>query len=427
MLGHPRQSFQVRSALFPPPRDGHARYFRHAVSLLLQLALSPSPRAQESPALETIRLANISKHEPNRLPSSSVGLSSLKVLHTNFHKGWGGQSNRILTVCQGLAARGHAVTVAAPAGSELARRAAQSGLDVFSGVRFSRGLRPRDLYHDVLALRGLIRYYTREAGVRNLERELANLARKAVKKIISTKVKAIDVTMENLGDFAGVRKFRYGEIEGEDQVGVVTGLAWTEAGGDTLTIESVVVPGKGRFQATGRLGEVMKESIDAARSYARSRAATFGIEPTVFGKRDIHVHVPEGATPKDGPSAGVAMATSIISVLTGIAVKRDVAMTGEITLRGRVLPIGGLKEKLLAALRTGLTTVIIPAENEKDLAEVPDNVKSGLKICPVDTMEEVLKIALVRQPIPIEWEEPDGAPVPPAGEGGAGKDTVVTH
>ena len=291
----------------------------------------------------------------------------------------------------------------------------------------AHGLEEGEWSIDEGALRGLIRYYTREAGVRNLERELANLARKAVKKIISTKVKAIDVTMENLGDFAGVRKFRYGEIEGEDQVGVVTGLAWTEAGGDTLTIESVVVPGKGRFQATGRLGEVMKESIDAARSYARSRAATFGIEPTVFGKRDIHVHVPEGATPKDGPSAGVAMATSIISVLTGIAVKRDVAMTGEITLRGRVLPIGGLKEKLLAALRTGLTTVIIPAENEKDLAEVPDNVKSGLKICPVDTMEEVLKIALVRQPIPIEWEEPDGAPVPPAGEGGAGKDTVVTH
>ena len=291
----------------------------------------------------------------------------------------------------------------------------------------AHGLEEGEWSIDEDALRGLIRYYTREAGVRNLERELANLARKAVKKIVSTKVKAIDVTMENLGDFAGVRKFRYGEIEGEDQVGVVTGLAWTEAGGDTLTIESVVVPGKGRFQATGRLGEVMKESIDAARSYARSRAATFGIEPTVFGKRDIHVHVPEGATPKDGPSAGVAMATSIISVLTGIAVRRDVAMTGEITLRGRVLPIGGLKEKLLAALRTGLTTVIIPAENEKDLAGVPDNVKSGLKICPVDTMEEVLKIALVRQPIPIEWEEPDGAPVPPSGEGGAGKDPVVTH
>jgi ATP-dependent Lon protease len=276
------------------------------------------------------------------------------------------------------------------------------------------------------AMRDLIRYYTREAGVRNLERELANLARKAVKEIVSGKAQRIDVTAENLGGYAGVRKFRYGEIEGTDQVGVVTGLAWTEVGGETLTIESVMVPGKGRFQATGKLGDVMKESIDAARSYARSRAITFGIKPPLFDRRDIHVHVPEGATPKDGPSAGVAMATSIISVLTGIPVRRDVAMTGEITLRGRVLPIGGLKEKLLAALRTGLKTVIIPAENEKDLAEIPDNVKSGLEILPVASMEEVLKIALIRAPIPVVWEEPEDAPTPPLKEGGA-EDAVVTH
>jgi ATP-dependent Lon protease len=280
------------------------------------------------------------------------------------------------------------------------------------------------------ALRDLIRYYTREAGVRNLERELANLDRKAVKEIVSGKAERIEVTVDNLGIYAGVRKFRYGEIEGTDQVGVVTGLAWTEVGGETLTIESVMVPGKGRFQATGKLGEVMKESIDAARSYAKSRAISFGIKPPLFDRKDIHVHVPEGATPKDGPSAGVAMATSIISVLTGIPVRRDVAMTGEITLRGRVLPIGGLKEKLLAALRTGLKTVVIPAENEKDLAEIPDNVKSGLEIVPVASMEEVLKIALVRAPIPVVWEEPEDAaaatPPPPLGDDSA-EDTVVTH
>ncbi|HEX5282007.1 MAG TPA: endopeptidase La [Micropepsaceae bacterium] len=289
----------------------------------------------------------------------------------------------------------------------------------------SHGLKESEWSISEDALRDLIRYHTREAGVRNLERELANLSRKAVKEIVSKKAEHIDVTPENLGTYAGVRKFRYGEIEGTDQVGVVTGLAWTEVGGETLTIEAVTVPGKGRFQATGKLGEVMKESIDAARSYARSRAITFGIKPPLFDRKDIHVHVPEGATPKDGPSAGVAMATSIISVLTGIPVRRDVAMTGEITLRGRVLPIGGLKEKLLAALRTGLKTVIIPAENEKDLADIPDNVKSGLEVVPVATMEEVLKIALVRQPIPVVWEEPDDTPAPPLTEDGA--DAVVTH
>jgi ATP-dependent Lon protease len=276
------------------------------------------------------------------------------------------------------------------------------------------------------ALRDLIRYYTREAGVRNLERELANLARKAVKDIVSKKAEKIEVTPANLGEYAGVRRFRYGEMEGEDQVGVVTGLAWTEVGGETLTIESVMVPGKGRFQATGKLGEVMKESIDAARSYARSRSLTFGIKPPLFDKRDIHVHVPEGATPKDGPSAGVAMATSIISVLTGIPVKRDVAMTGEITLRGRVLPIGGLKEKLLAALRTGLKTVVIPSENEKDLAEIPDNVKKGLEIVPVSNMEEVLKIALTRVPTPVVWEEPEEPAAARLAEDGS-EDAIVTH
>jgi ATP-dependent Lon protease len=290
----------------------------------------------------------------------------------------------------------------------------------------SHGLKDHEWSITDGALRDLIRYYTREAGVRNLERELANLARKAVKAIVSGKAVSIEVTIENLGEYAGVRKFRYGEIEGEDQVGVVTGLAWTEVGGETLTIESVMVPGKGRFQATGKLGDVMKESIDAARSYARSRAVTFGIKPPLFDRKDIHVHVPEGATPKDGPSAGVAMATSIISVLTGIPVRRDVAMTGEITLRGRVLPIGGLKEKLLAALRTGLKTVIIPSENEKDLADIPETVKKGLEIVPVSTMEEVLRTALVRAPIPVIWEEPEDAPATRLTEDGT-EDAVVTH
>ena len=274
-------------------------------------------------------------------------------------------------------------------------------------------------------LRDLIRYYSREAGVRNLEREIANLARKAVKEILSKKAKSVEVTTENLGTYAGVRRHRFGEVEGEDQVGVVTGLAWTEVGGETLTIESVMLPGKGRFQATGKLGDVMKESIDAARSYVRSKATNFGIKPPLFDKIDIHVHVPEGATPKDGPSAGLAMATSIISVITGIPIRRDVAMTGEVTLRGRALPIGGLKEKLLAALRAGITTVIIPKENEKDLAEVPDNVKAGLKIVPVATMGEVLAVALTRQPEAIDWVEPEVTAALPLADGDA--DPVVTH
>jgi len=256
------------------------------------------------------------------------------------------------------------------------------------------------------ALYDLIRYYTREAGVRNLEREIANLARKAVKEIVTTKVRKLAITRKNLDKYAGVRRFSYGEVETEDMVGAVTGLAWTEVGGEILTIESVLLPGKGSIKHTGKLGDVMQESVSAALSYVRSRSVSFGIKPTLFEKRDIHVHVPEGATPKDGPSAGIAMATSIVSVLTGIPVRRDIAMTGEITLRGRVLPIGGLKEKLLAALRAGITTVFIPKQNEKDLADIPDNVKRNLTLIPVAHVDEVIAQALVRKPEPIEWVEP---------------------
>ena len=263
------------------------------------------------------------------------------------------------------------------------------------------------------ALRDLIRYYTREAGVRSLERELANLARKAVKEIVTKKSKKVAITRKTLGKYAGVQKHRYGDLEDTDMVGVVTGLAWTEVGGEILTIESVLLPGKGNIKSSGKLGDVMQESVSAALSYVRSKSISFGIKPTLFEKRDIHVHVPEGATPKDGPSAGVAMATSIISILTGIPVRRDVAMTGEITLRGRVLPIGGLKEKLLAALRSGITTVFIPKDNEKDLAEVPDNVRKHLEIIPVSHVDEVIARALVRKPEAIEWVEPAEAPVAP--------------
>ncbi len=255
------------------------------------------------------------------------------------------------------------------------------------------------------ALQTIIRRYTREAGVRNLEREVATVARKSVKELILSKKKAIKVSLKNIEDFLGVPRYRYGEAELEDLVGVVTGLAWTEVGGELLTVEGVMMPGKGRMTVTGNLRDVMKESISAAASYVRSRAVDFGIEPPLFDKRDIHVHVPEGATPKDGPSAGVAMVTAIVSIMTGIPIRRDVAMTGEITLRGRVLPIGGLKEKLLAALRGGIKTVLIPEDNAKDLAEIPDNVKSGMEIIPVARMDEVLRNALVRQPEPIEWDE----------------------
>ncbi|MBB4264879.1 endopeptidase La [Roseospira visakhapatnamensis] len=258
------------------------------------------------------------------------------------------------------------------------------------------------------ALRDLVRYYTREAGVRNLERELAALSRKAAKELLlRTSRKRVAVSSANLSKYLGVRRYRYGEAEAEDLVGVTTGLAWTEVGGELLSIEALVMPGKGGITLTGHLGDVMKESVQAARSYIRSRAITYGVRPPMFEKRDIHVHVPEGATPKDGPSAGVAMCTSIVSALTGIPVRKDIAMTGEITLRGRVLPIGGLKEKLLAALRGGLTTVLIPQENEKDLAEIPDNVKKGLTIIPVHTADEVLRNALTRPVTPIEWTEAD--------------------
>ena len=286
-------------------------------------------------------------------------------------------------------------------------------------VTEANGLKPSEWSLTDEALLDLVRYYTREAGVRNLERELGGLARKAVKEIVSAKAKKVAITRKNLEKYAGIKKFRYGEAESEDMVGVVTGLAWTEVGGEILSIESVVVPGKGNIKPTGQLGDVMKESVSAALSYVRSRSITFGIKPTLFEKRDIHVHVPEGATPKDGPSAGVAMATSIISVLTGIPVRREVAMTGEITLRGRVLPIGGLKEKLLAALRAGITTVFIPKDNEKDLADIPESVKKALKIIAVSHVDQVISQALVRPPEPITWVEPEEAPVPPVESGAA--------
>jgi len=276
------------------------------------------------------------------------------------------------------------------------------------------------------ALRDLIRYYTREAGVRNLEREIANLTRKATKDILMRGLKKVSVTPRNLEKYAGIRKYRYGEAEMEDLVGVVTGLAWTEVGGDLLSIEAITVPGKGKFTLTGHLGDVMKESVEAARSYTRARAVPFGIKPTIFDKKDIHVHVPEGATPKDGPSAGIAMCTAIVSALTGIKIRADVAMTGEITLRGRVLPIGGLKEKLLAALRGGIKTVLIPKDNEKDLPEIPENVKKGLKIIPVATVDEVMEHALVQKVVPIEWDESDEGVAPVAKDGGD-EESVVTH
>jgi len=276
------------------------------------------------------------------------------------------------------------------------------------------------------AIRDLIRYYTREAGVRNLEREIANLTRKAIKDILMNKIARVAVTRRNVEKYAGVRKFRFGEAESEDLVGVTTGLAWTEVGGELLTIEAVTVPGKGRVTATGKLGDVMKESVQAAESFVKSRSYAFGIVPSVFEKKDIHVHVPEGATPKDGPSAGVGMVTSIVSVLSGIPVKRDIAMTGEITLRGRVLPIGGLKEKLLAALRGGLKTVLIPKENEKDLAEIPDNVKRGLKIVSVKTVDELLGQALAAPLTPIAWPE-DGEREPVVPKQDEDRSGVVTH
>jgi len=263
------------------------------------------------------------------------------------------------------------------------------------------GLKDGELVISDEALRDVIRLYTREAGVRNLEREIAKIARKTVTAIVAGKATSVTVTAENLDDYLGVKRFRFGEVEDQDQIGVTTGLAWTEVGGELLNIEAVKVPGKGKVTATGKLGDVMKESIQAAEFFIKSRAQSYGIDLEELAKHDVHVHVPEGATPKDGPSAGVGMATSIISAISGIEVRRDVAMTGEITLRGRVLPIGGLKEKLLAAQRGGLTTVLIPKDNEKDLADIPDNVKSALKIVPVAMVDEALSAALVREPVPF--------------------------
>ena len=275
------------------------------------------------------------------------------------------------------------------------------------------------------ALQTLVRRYTREAGVRNLERELSNTVRKGVKDIVLGRKAKVVVNEPLLEEYLGPPRYRYGMAETEDQIGVVTGLAWTEVGGELLTIEGVMMPGKGRMTVTGNLRDVMKESISAAASYVRSRAVDFGIEPPLFDRRDIHVHLPEGATPKDGPSAGIAMATTIVSILTGIPTNRDVAMTGEVTLRGRVLPIGGLKEKLLAALRGGIKKVLIPEENAKDLIDLPKSVRDGLEIVPVSRMEQVLQHALTRQPVPIVWEEDLKAPLPKGGdEDGAG---VVAH
>jgi ATP-dependent Lon protease len=271
----------------------------------------------------------------------------------------------------------------------------------------AHGLKPEELVFADEALRKMIQHYTREAGVRTLERELAKVARKSLRQILENKLEKVELTVDNLGDFLGVRKFRYGMGEEEDQIGAVTGLAWTEVGGELLTIEAVTVPGKGQIKTTGKLGEVMQESIQAAMSFVKARAPAYGVKPSIFARKDIHVHLPEGAVPKDGPSAGVGMVTAMISTLSGTAVRRDVAMTGEVTLRGRVLPIGGLKEKLLAALRGGIRTVLIPAENEKDLAEIPASVKEALEIVPVEHVDEVLARALVAPLHAIEWTDED--------------------
>jgi ATP-dependent Lon protease len=290
----------------------------------------------------------------------------------------------------------------------------------------AHGLEAGEWSVDDGALLEVIRRYTREAGVRSLEREMAKLARKAVKEILTSDNKTVHVTAANVKDYLGVPKYRYGEAELEDQIGIVTGLAWTEVGGELLTIEGVMMPGKGKMTVTGNLRDVMKESISAANAYVRSRSVDFGIRPSLFERKDIHVHVPEGATPKDGPSAGVAMATAIISVLTGIPVRKDVAMTGEITLRGRVLPIGGLKEKLLAALRGGIKTVCIPEENVKDLADISEEVKKKLEIVPVARMDDVLKAALVRQPEAISWDEV-AAEAPDVDGSDKGGSRVIAH
>ncbi|CAN5764896.1 endopeptidase La [soil metagenome] len=280
----------------------------------------------------------------------------------------------------------------------------------------AHGLKGGEFTLTTEGLRALIQYYTREAGVRTLEREIAKLARKALRQILEGQVKSVTITPDNLAEFAGVKKYRHGLGEEENQVGAVTGLAWTEVGGELLTIESVTVPGKGSAKVTGKLGDVMKESIETAFSFIKARSPSYGIKPSVFSRKDVHIHLPEGAVPKDGPSAGIGIVTAIISTLTGVPVRRDVAMTGEVTLRGRVLPIGGLKEKLLAALRGGITTVLIPQENEKDPAEIPANVREGLTIIPVAHVDEVLRLALTAPLTAIDWTEADDlAAQPPAG------------
>jgi len=271
----------------------------------------------------------------------------------------------------------------------------------------AHGLKEGELIYSDEGLRAIIRHYTREAGVRTLERELAKIARKSLRQILEKKTETVTLTAENVGEYLGVRRFRYGVGEEEDQIGAVTGLAWTEVGGELLTIEAVTVPGKGLIRTTGKLGEVMTESIQTAMSFVKARSPSYGVKPSIFARKDIHVHLPEGAVPKDGPSAGIGMVTAMISTLTAIPVKRDIAMTGEVTLRGRVLPIGGLKEKLLAALRGGIRTVMIPAENEKDLAEIPASVKEALEIVPVSHVDEVLARALAQPMVPIEWTDAD--------------------
>ena len=292
----------------------------------------------------------------------------------------------------------------------------------------AHGLKDGELEFADSGLRAIIQFYTREAGVRTLERDLAKVARKSLRQILEGKTEGVVLTAENIADFLGVRRYRYGVGEEEDQVGAVTGLAWTEVGGELLTIEAVTVPGKGQIKTTGKLGEVMTESIQTAMSLVKARSPSYGVKPSIFARKDIHVHLPEGAVPKDGPSAGVGMVTAMISTLTGIPVRRDVAMTGEVTLRGRVLPIGGLKEKLLAALRGGIKTVLIPAENEKDLAEIPASVKEALEIIPVAHVEEVLALALTRPLTAIEWTDPEDTPVEPlATPPVAGQEPTIRH
>jgi ATP-dependent Lon protease len=292
----------------------------------------------------------------------------------------------------------------------------------------AHGVKPEELVFTDEGLEAILRHYTREAGVRTLERELAKIARKTLRQILEGKSEKVELTADNISDYLGVRRYRYGMGEDEDQIGAVTGLAWTEVGGELLTIEAVTVPGKGLIKTTGKLGDVMKESVEAAMSFVKARSPSFGVKPSLFARKDIHVHLPEGAVPKDGPSAGVGMVTAMISTLTGIPVRRDVAMTGEVTLRGRVLPIGGLKEKLLAALRGGITTVLIPSENEKDLAETPDSVKESLKIIPVSHVDEVLAHAMTEAMRPIEWTDLDEhAAEPPLSQGETSGGAAVRH